>query len=176
MVGVETVLKDNPLLTTRLPAGGLSPTRVIVDSWLRTPEDAQVIRDRTAPTVILTTEQAPEERIKRLAALGIKVVRCGEGPKVDLQLAMKRLGEMEISSVLLEGGGKLNGAMLASRLVDKVFLFFAPKIVGGDAAPANFQFSGFSRMADAITLQRLTVKQFGDDVCIVGYPCYGGEE
>ncbi|MDF2653086.1 MAG: 5-amino-6-(5-phosphoribosylamino)uracil reductase, partial [Paenibacillus sp.] len=98
---------------------------------------------------------------------------CGDGPQVDLTLAMRKLGEREIGSILLEGGGKLNGAMLEQRLIDKLVLMFAPKIIGGgSAAPVNINFDGIAKMDDAITLDRLKVEQFGPDICITGYPNY----
>ena len=95
----------------------------------------------------------------------------GTGPHVDLQAAMVTLGEMEIGSILLEGGGTLNGAMLESGLVDRVILFFAPKIVGGGTeAKGTFVFPGVKLMKDAISLEGLEVKVLGDNVCISGTP------
>jgi diaminohydroxyphosphoribosylaminopyrimidine deaminase/5-amino-6-(5-phosphoribosylamino)uracil reductase len=173
MVGVRTVLNDDPLLTTRLDVPGLHPIRIIVDSQLRLPLDARVVVDRTAETLVLTTIEAPRAKKQELEAAGVTVLDSGEGPKVDLSKAMKLLGEREISSVLLEGGGLLNGSMLELGLVDKLILFFAPKIIGGGSqAPDNFQFPGFASMEDAIRLDRMEVRQFGDDICISGYPLY----
>lgn len=84
---------------------------------------------------------------------------------------MVKLGEMEISSILLEGGGTLNGAMLESGLVDRVVLFYAPKIVGGGSeSPGTFDFPGVALMKDAITLEGLEVEVLGDNVCISGTP------
>uniref|UniRef100_A0A4Y8PRX4 Bacterial bifunctional deaminase-reductase C-terminal domain-containing protein n=1 Tax=Paenibacillus athensensis TaxID=1967502 RepID=A0A4Y8PRX4_9BACL len=112
-----------------------------------------------------------------MEACGAEVLTCGDGPQVDLALAMRLLGEREIGSVLLEGGGRLNGAMLERRLVDKLVLIFAPKIIGGGAAaPANFAFDGFARMNDALTLDRMSVERFGQDVCLTGYPRYERQE
>jgi diaminohydroxyphosphoribosylaminopyrimidine deaminase/5-amino-6-(5-phosphoribosylamino)uracil reductase len=95
-------------------------------------------------------------------------VTCGNGPQVDLRLAMQRLGQMDISSILLEAGGTLNGAMLAAGLIDKAYLFFAPKWIGG-AGGSNFQFAGFRTMDEAIRLERTSVEQVGDDFLISGY-------
>lgn len=172
MVGVGTVIADDPMLTARLPVPALDPIPVVVDSRLRIPDTARVLSRPGA--ILLTTEQAPPERRKQLEDRGAVVLVAGEGPKVDLPLAMKWLGEREIASVLLEGGGRLNGSMLENRLVDKCYLFYAPKIIGGSDAPANFQFAGYDRMAEAITLERIQVQTFGDDVCLIGYPRYEG--
>ncbi|CAG7612035.1 Riboflavin biosynthesis protein RibD [Paenibacillus solanacearum] len=176
MVGIGTVLADDPALTTRLEVPGLNPIRVVVDSTLRLPPSAQLVRDGAAPTVVLTTERAPEARRRELEALGVEVVDCGPGPVVDLDAALDRLGEREIGSLLVEGGGKLSGALLEQRLADKLVLFYAPRIIGGGAlAPGNFDFAGFGAMQDAIRLERFSVEQVGDDVCITGYPRYERE-
>lgn len=170
MVGVETVLQDDPLLTARLTVPALQPLRVIADSKLRTPIDAAVVQDKSAPTLICTTSQAPEQKRKALEDAGVEVAVCGSEDRVDLHEMMKLLADKQISTVLLEGGGRLNGAMLSEGLVDKVILFFAPKIIGGKDAPSNFSFEGMDRIEDAIMLERVRTEMFGDDVCITGYP------
>src|SRR5690606_20976379 len=111
MVGVGTVLADNPSLTTRLSVPALHPLRVIIDSQLRTPQDARVL-DLPGRALIITTENASQARKDSLEQRGAEVLAAGGGPQVDLMLAMKLLAERQISSVLLEGGGKLNGALL----------------------------------------------------------------
>ncbi|MCZ8512881.1 bifunctional diaminohydroxyphosphoribosylaminopyrimidine deaminase/5-amino-6-(5-phosphoribosylamino)uracil reductase RibD [Paenibacillus filicis] len=175
LTGIGTVLADDPALTTRLSVPGLNPMRVVVDSALRIPPDAQLVRDGAAPTVVLTTDRAPEARRRELEARGVTVIDCGPGPAVDLYAAMAKLGELEIGSLLVEGGGKLNGALLAARLVDKLVLFLAPKIIGGGAlAPGSMDFAGFERMGEAIRLERMSVQSFGEDLCITGYPQYAG--
>lgn len=171
MVGVNTVIADNPSLTTRLNVPGRNPVRIIIDSSLRLPLDSAVVKDGLAPTVVVTTEAADPDRRAALLAAGLEVIAAGSGPRVDLQAAMAALGAMEIGSILLEGGGTLNGAMLAEGLVDRVVLFFAPKIVGGGAqAAGTFDFGGVELMRDAIQLEGLEVEVLGDNVCISGTP------
>ncbi|MEK5031333.1 bifunctional diaminohydroxyphosphoribosylaminopyrimidine deaminase/5-amino-6-(5-phosphoribosylamino)uracil reductase RibD [Paenibacillus sp. FSL R7-0302] len=171
MVGVNTVITDNPSLTTRLNVPGRNPVRIIIDSSLRLPLDSAVVMDGLAPTVVVTTEAADPDRRAALLAAGVEVIAAGSGPRVDLQAAMAALGAMEIGSILLEGGGTLNGAMLAEGLVDRVVLFFAPKIVGGGAqAAGTFDFGGVELMRDAIQLEGLEVEVLGDNVCISGTP------
>lgn len=171
MVGVNTVIADNPTLTTRMEVPGLNPVRIVVDSSLRIPLESAVVMDGQAPTIVVTTSAADPARQAALEAAGVTVVVSGEGPRVDLPAAMATLGEMEISSILLEGGGTLNGSMLESGLVDRVVLFFAPKLVGGGGqAPGTFEFSGVEQMKDAITLEGLEVEVLGDNVCISGTP------
>jgi diaminohydroxyphosphoribosylaminopyrimidine deaminase / 5-amino-6-(5-phosphoribosylamino)uracil reductase len=172
MVSVDTVIADDPSLTTRLPLPAKQPVRVIVDSKLRIPLDARVVQDQASRTIVLTTKLASMEQIMRLNALGVEVLKCGDGPHVDLNQAMRQLGEQDIASILLEGGGRLNGAMLEARLIDKMVLFFAPKLIGGSGAPGNFTYQGAERMNDALSLRDVQVEQFGQDVCITGYPVY----
>lgn len=173
MVGVDTVIADDPQLTTRLPVPALQPLRIVLDSKLRVPLDAHVIRERDAKTLVITTQHASIEQIMKLNALGVEVMKCGDGQRVDLGLALAMLGEREIGSILLEGGGTLNGAMLEAGLVDKVAVFIAPKLVGGGTqAPSAFQFAGVDLMADAIELDRFQVEQVGSDCYLTGYPRY----
>jgi diaminohydroxyphosphoribosylaminopyrimidine deaminase/5-amino-6-(5-phosphoribosylamino)uracil reductase len=169
MVGVETVMADDPELTTRLSVPGLHPTRIIVDSKLRIPVTARVLND-AAPKIVLTTEQADSAKLESLQSLGAEVLLCGAGARVDLDLAMTALGQRGISSVLLEGGGVLNGAMLEAGLVDKFMLFYAPLIVGGEGAPTAFAFAGPEEMSSALRLERVSMQSFGQDWCVTGYP------
>lgn len=171
MVGINTVIADDPSLTTRLDVPGLDPVPIIVDSSLRIPEDARVLE--RPGTIVLTTYQSATDKIKRLEARGHRVLLTGFGPHVELEEAMRLLGEREIASVLLEGGGKLNGSMLEARLIHKCVLFFSPKIIGGAGAPGSFDFAGYEKMGEAVVLERMKAEQVGPDLCITGYPRYG---
>ncbi|PLT45595.1 bifunctional diaminohydroxyphosphoribosylaminopyrimidine deaminase/5-amino-6-(5-phosphoribosylamino)uracil reductase RibD [Paenibacillus sp. FSL W8-1187] len=174
LVGIGTVLADDPSLTTRLSVPGLHPARIVADSSLRLPLDAKLVQDGAAPTIVLTSEAADEGRAAALRAAGVEVIRCGSGSSVDLREAMRRLGELELGSILLEGGGRLNGSMLEAGLVDRICLFLAPKIIGGEDAPSSFRFAGFERMADAIELDDVEVERYGRDICISGKPAAKG--
>ncbi|RIX53436.1 bifunctional diaminohydroxyphosphoribosylaminopyrimidine deaminase/5-amino-6-(5-phosphoribosylamino)uracil reductase RibD [Paenibacillus nanensis] len=172
MVGIGTALADDPMLTTRAVVPAIHPVRIIVDSKLRLPLSAKVVTDRSAPTIVLTTQGSDEAKKRQLEEAGVTVIPCGEGAEVDLRAAMKELGGREIGSILLEGGGKLNGAMLDAGLIDKMVLFFAPKLIGGDQAPVSFSFPGRPKMSDAIVLEHVQVEMAGDDICVTGYPRY----
>jgi diaminohydroxyphosphoribosylaminopyrimidine deaminase/5-amino-6-(5-phosphoribosylamino)uracil reductase len=178
MVGIGTALADDPQLNTRLGVAALDPVRVVIDSRLRLPAQARMLQDGGAPVIVFTTAAAGEtagaaaNRRRELEVAGAEVVVAGDGEQVDLALAMAELGRREIASVLLEGGGRLNGAMLDKRLIDKLVLFLAPKIIGGSAAPSSFDFDGFARMSEAVQLTRTSVRMFGDDICLTGYPVY----
>ncbi|MFC4808436.1 bifunctional diaminohydroxyphosphoribosylaminopyrimidine deaminase/5-amino-6-(5-phosphoribosylamino)uracil reductase RibD [Paenibacillus sp. GCM10023250] len=170
MVGANTVIVDDPELTTRLSVPAVHPVRIVVDSKLRLPLEARMLRDRTAPVIVLTVDGADPGKRAALEAAGVEVIGCGDGPRVDLALAMRKLGEREIGSILLEGGGKLNGAMLELGLIDKLLLFVAPKVIGGAGAPGVFQFEGFEKMAHAIPFRDVQVERIGDDIFVSGYP------
>ncbi len=172
MVGVGTVIADNPELTTRLDVDGVNPVRIIIDSQLRTPRDAKVVKDGLAPTILITTEGADKERADFFEKQGVQVIRSGTGSRVDLLAALRKLSELEIGSILLEGGGTLNGAMLENQLVDRLVMFMAPKIVGGYKNLGSFYFEGVERMSEAITLRNLEVEMLDDNIRISGVPVW----
>ncbi|MEX1030952.1 MAG: bifunctional diaminohydroxyphosphoribosylaminopyrimidine deaminase/5-amino-6-(5-phosphoribosylamino)uracil reductase RibD [Paenibacillaceae bacterium] len=171
MVGIETVLADNPSLTTRLSVPSLQPIRIIVDSRLRIPNKATIVTTAEMNrTIILTTELASAQRQREVEELGVTIIRCGPGPHVDLQLAMQKLGEQEVCSILLEGGGRLNGAMLEAALIDHMILFYAPIFIGGKEAPGALSFNGISSVSEAIQLDELSLQQIDNNFCVSGYP------
>ena len=169
LVGVGTILKDNPSLTTRL-VDGKNPARVIVDSKIKTPLDAKVL-DKSARTIIATTSNAPPEKISALKNLGVEIIFAGCGERVDLKILMQALAEREITSVLVEGGGTINFSMLKENLVDKIFAFVAPKIIGGEKSLTAVEGAGFEKLADAIDLKNFTAEKIGEDILISG--CVG---
>ncbi|HJV47345.1 MAG TPA: bifunctional diaminohydroxyphosphoribosylaminopyrimidine deaminase/5-amino-6-(5-phosphoribosylamino)uracil reductase RibD [Bacillota bacterium] len=172
LVGVNTVIEDNPELTTRLPDGGRNPIRVILDSKLRTPMDAKVIIDRQAPTWIYTTFDAPEARKEELEQQGIKVIPVCKGSRVEIPAVLSHLGEQGISSLLVEGGSQVNGAFLTAKAINKVICYLSPKLVGGLGAPTPYGGIGVQEMNQAVQITNFTVTQVGRDVCIEGYPLW----
>ena len=132
MVGINTVLKDNPSLTTRrIDKEGKDPIRIIVDSRGILPEDSNVIKsDSKAGVILATTSCIPKEKEERLIERGIKIIKAdGTDKGVNLELLMDELYRLEIDSVLLEGGGTLNSSAISSGIVNKVMYFIAPKII-----------------------------------------------
>nr|WP_279220995.1 bifunctional diaminohydroxyphosphoribosylaminopyrimidine deaminase/5-amino-6-(5-phosphoribosylamino)uracil reductase RibD [Desulfofundulus salinum] len=179
LVGVNTVLKDNPSLTTRIPGeNGKDPVRVIVDSLARTPPDARVITQQSpAPTIVAVTERAPKENLCRLEEAGAQIlVVPGPGPRVDLEVLMKELARREITSVLVEGGGEIHASFLGSRLVDKVIWFIAPLIIGGRQVPGPVGGDGPARLLEAVRLKDISFTRYGEDFCVEGYVDGGGED
>ena len=164
MVGIGTVLADDPQLTAR--EGAKNPIRVVVDSQGRTPVDAKVVNGE-APTIIIMGRKACEEKLDKLWAAGVRIlcVQDVEGG-VDLGYSMAELGKMGINRILLEGGGELAASMLAEGLVDKGLVFIAPKIVGGRDAKTPVEGKGVELMSQALTVSRPKLRRFGDDLAL----------
>lgn len=172
LVGVGTVLADDPSLTTRLARGeGKDPVRVILDSRARTPCRAKVITQVSgAPTIIVTTPGAPRENLRQLRDSGAEIVEIPAGAGgVDLVALLRELGRREITSLLVEGGAGVNGSFITQGLVDKVYWFVAPKIIGGAGAPGPVGGEGISSLPEAPAVEDISIKLYGQDICIEGY-------
>jgi diaminohydroxyphosphoribosylaminopyrimidine deaminase / 5-amino-6-(5-phosphoribosylamino)uracil reductase len=170
LVGIGTVLHDDPQLTTRLPEGGRNPLRVVVDSRLRIPDNAKLLCDAASViTLIVTTSRACVEKIEQLRRQGAEVlVLDGPDDRVDLPELLHRLGLRGIQHLLLEGGSGLNNAMLQLKLIDRVMVFVAPKIVGGNDGIGIFAGTGVDVLADALALTEVRSTRFEDDILIEG--------
>ncbi len=175
LVGVNTVITDNPALTSRLPEGGRDPIRIILDSQARTPVDSLVLtQDSDAPTYIVVTDQAPQVRVKSLSEGNAKILRINsdKNGRIQLNNLLLSLGQLEITSLLVEGGATVAAAFLEEQLVDKVLTFIAPKIVGGADAPTPVAGHGVEFMDRALCLSRTKSGKIGEDFFIEGYPEY----
>lgn len=173
MVGIETVLKDNPQLTARVEGGGgKDPVRVVVDSSARLPLDARVIESTSpARTILAVTDQASPEKRRALQGKGVEVmVLPSKEGRVDLTVLMKKLAERELTAVLVEGGGTLNYSLLEQSLIDKLFIFVAPLIIGGEESPTAFAGSGIVSLSKAWSVEDVELKQFDRDLLLIGYP------
>ena len=172
LVGVGTVLQDNPSLTTRLPdRKNEDSIRVVVDSRGRTPLGAKVFNpDSNAETLIAVTKNAPLKKIDALKAAGadVLIVEAKKG-RVCLETLMRELGRREITSVLIEGGAEINAAALQAGIVDKLMFFFAPKLIGGRDAPGPIGGGGTTRLVEAFELRRIKATQIDSDFLIEGY-------
>lgn len=171
LVGVNTVIEDNPELTTRIP-NGRNPIRIILDSTLRIPLDAKVITDGKAPTWIFTANQVNEQTKKYLEERNVLIFHTSGEKNTNPKDVVRILGENNISSVLLEGGGTIHAAFLEQQLVDKAEIYIAPKLVGGVNAPTFLEGGGVNLMKDAIELENLEITPIGKDFKFTGYPIY----
>lgn len=176
LVGVGTALADDPRLTAR--AGrGRSPLRVVADSQARTPPDAQLLTADERPPIIGTTRRAPKERVRALEAAGAEVLQVrSQGGHVALDDLLRQLAERDVRTVLLEGGGKLAGSALAAGLVDRVYFFLAPLIIGGESAPTAVGGPGARRLSEAWRLESVKLRRLGEDYLLTGDISRGEDE
>lgn len=165
LVGIGTVLKDNPMLNTRIE-GMRSPIRVICDSKLLIPLDSKICQSAKEYPTIVACADAKKEKKEALEKLGIQVLEVPKTEKIDLKRLMERLGRQNIDSVLVEGGGTLNESMLKQDLVDEVNVFLAPKLFGGKEAPSPVEGSGISEVKEAKRFYLYKIQQIGEDVQI----------
>ena len=169
MVGINTVIEDNPMLTARVD-GGKNPIRIVVDSSLRIDINANVVQDKSAKTIIATTDKADKDKILKLQAqdVDVIVVDKDENDKVDIEKLLDILGQQNICSILVEGGATLSGSFVAKKLVDKVYFFIAPKIVGGKEAKTPVAGTGILNLQEALTLKDIQIEKLEEDILIIG--------
>lgn len=169
IVGIETVLSDNPRLTCRLP-GGRNPWRVILDSRLRIPLTSRLLHQRDPEkTIIVAGSGAPSKKVKALRDLRAQVwILSSRKGVIPWSSLLKRFGEMGWLSVMIEGGGHTASRALRERAVDKVLFFYAPKIIGGEGRNM-IQSLGFREVRQSIKLRNLEVSKIGRDLLISGY-------
>jgi len=176
MVGVDTVIADNPILTTRLSGNkkGRNPIRIVLDSKARIPLDSKILNTSSeAKTIVAVTSEARQNKLDEIKALGNKVLIIEEKDgRVDLNQLIQVLGEKGIDGILLEGGATLNYAALESQIVDEVHAYIAPKIIGGYAAKTPVAGEGIEKMKDAVNLQNIHFENIADDILVIGEVVY----
>jgi diaminohydroxyphosphoribosylaminopyrimidine deaminase/5-amino-6-(5-phosphoribosylamino)uracil reductase len=170
LVGINTVLNDDPSLTTRIH-GGRDPIRVIVDSKLRTPVSAKVVTQKSpARTYIAALPTASKERLVGLLDAGAEIVLAREkNGKVDLKNLMKMLGSYGIASVLVEGGAEINAAALKAGIVDKIVMFIAPMLMTGVDSLCCIGGTSPVKLKHAVKLHRVFIRTIGQDLMLEGY-------
>ncbi len=177
MVGAGTILSDNPLLTDRSGRPRRRPLlRVILDSRLRLPLESRLVQnapaDRKNNDVLVFCASADQQKKAQLEDLGIRVeILPAVEPdgRPDLPAILRRLGQLEITSVMIEGGATVNWAALASNMVDKVFLYYAPKILAGSGSIPFAAGAGFLHLSQAAQVKHIQLHRFGEDFAVEGY-------
>lgn len=175
IVGIGTVLHDDPSLTARKPPrltalAATQPCRIVIDSRLRTPRSAKILgQQRKAKTIIVTTKAAPKARLRLFAKQGLEVlVLPGKGQRVSLTHLLTILGQRGMISVMVEGGGELNAAFLNAKLVNRVQLYVAPTLLGGTESKGVIGGASPRRLADAWKLKQVRTRSLGTDVAVEG--------
>lgn len=173
LVGIGTVLQDDPMLNVRLndDSDYNDPIRIVIDSSLDIPLDSQIVTSsHKQRSIIFCSHDADRVRQTRLEAAGCEVERINsQNNCLVLEEVLDHLGNMKICSLLIEGGGRINASLLEKDLVDKVYWFIAPKIIGGRDALTPVEGKGFDFMREARELDSMEIKQFSRDLLITGY-------
>jgi diaminohydroxyphosphoribosylaminopyrimidine deaminase/5-amino-6-(5-phosphoribosylamino)uracil reductase len=174
LVGISTVLADDPLLTPR-DVEGRSPVRIVLDSRLRLPEDSQLVQTaRDVPTCVVTTDGAAESAAQSLEAAGISVIRVpatAEG-RCDMNHVLKELALRQVVSVLCEGGAEVAGSLLANRLADEIHVFVAPVLLGPRGRPGAVDWAGPESPSQAPRIGNPTWELCGNDAYVTGSLVY----
>lgn len=170
MIGINTLLKDDPLLTVRHPNWkGKRLTRIILDSHLRFPLKANMLKTLSQGKILVfALQKASAKKADLLKQRGVEVILL-PGSRIDLKEVLSWLGKNEISSVLVEGGGHLHTSMIMERLVDKIYITISPKLIGGKSAPSLFEGEGVSSIKDSLRLKRLSSFRINEDLIVEGY-------
>lgn len=172
LVGIGTVLRDDPLLTTRLDiADQRDPIRVIVDNLARLPLRAKAVnRASTAPTILAVSQTAPRGKLEALEREGVQVIVVENSPRrVSLERLMEALGKRGILSVMIEGGAEINASALREGVVDKVLVFLAPILIGGKSTPTAVGGDGIESLGQALRLRDVRIERVDDDILVEGY-------
>lgn len=166
LVGIETILHDSPLLTTRLPQGGKNPIRIVLDTHLRIDLDAKVVTDRSAKTIIFCGRNASLEKEQQLQQAGVDVIRLFTS-QIQLEAVLITLGKRGVMTLLVEGGSTVNGSFIQQKAVQRFVVYVAPKLIGGKDALTPVGGEGWPLMADALQLSFEHIERFGPDLKIV---------
>jgi diaminohydroxyphosphoribosylaminopyrimidine deaminase / 5-amino-6-(5-phosphoribosylamino)uracil reductase len=171
LVGIGTVLADDPMLTTRLETGGKSPIRIVLDSDLKTPVEAKITNCYDAKTWIVIKEGLESEKIKILEQKGVEFLSIPKtATGLDLSVLMNQLYEKGVTDLLVEGGSEINGSFLRAGLIHKFFVYVAPKLLGGRDSLTPFTGNNVETMDQALDVAFHSVENFGEDILITAYP------
>lgn len=170
LVGVNTVLVDNPTLTTRLVKKIKHPIRIVLDTLAKTPLKAKVVKNKDSKTIIVVGPKAKKKKVAALRKAGVEVliVKVSQG-KIDLATLMKKLAKLRITSILVEGGGEVVASALQAKIVDKMHCVVAPKIFGGRSAKTSVEGDGVKLPSQAWQLKEIKVNRLGTDILVTGY-------
>lgn len=172
LVGINTVRTDNPSLTARLPGRrGKDPVRIILDTHLSISPDARLLQQKSdADTILVVGKDAADEKLQAFEKAGIRLIRSEiKDGLIDLDALVERLGSMQLTSLLIEGGSRVLASAFNAGIVDKVFFFYAPKILGGDDGVPICSGPGPELMRQSISVRDIGLHRFDDDVMIEGY-------
>lgn len=167
LVGVNTVITDDPQLTVRLSNGGRNPLRIILDTHLRTPDKAKLVTDGKAETWIFVGKNVSPDRVDFFTANTDASIIQLEHEAIEIDEVLTFLGHKAIMTLFVEGGSRINGSFLQAKAVNQLITYMAPKLIGGEAAPTSFAGTGIVSIDDALDLSVKSVEMLGDDIKII---------
>ena len=169
LVGINTVVRDNPLLTCRIE-GGQNPKRIVVDSNAVLPINSRLLSTiNEGEIIVAVSKNAQRIRIEKLEQMGCKIVQTEDiNDRVDLHELFRRLGEMELTNILVEGGSRVITSVIEDRLADRVMVFVAPIIIGGAGAKSPVLGTGINKISEAAEIDEIEIKRFSNDIVIEG--------
>jgi diaminohydroxyphosphoribosylaminopyrimidine deaminase/5-amino-6-(5-phosphoribosylamino)uracil reductase len=179
LVGVNTIIKDNPSLTTRLPhGGGKNPIRIILDTHLRTPKNSQVLMDNKAPTWLITGADTKLTQIHEYEQLNTNTTKASSKiriiqvpiPSIEIAPLMKILAKESITSILIEGGSTVHSSFIKQKLVNQFVLYISPQLIGGEKAPSLFEGTGFFHLSDTFKLKFDKIENLSGDIKVTATP------
>ena len=174
LVGINTVVRDDPLLTCRIE-GGRNPKRIVIDSNALLPINSRLLNTINEGEIIVTvSKNAQQNRVEKLEQLGCKIVQIKDmNGRVDLKELFQRLGEMKLTNILVEGGSRVITSVIEGRLADRVMVFIAPIIIGGAGAKSPVLGTGINKISEAAEIDEIEIKRFSNDIVIEGTLKYG---
>lgn len=176
LVGVNTIIADDPSLTTRLPQGGRNPTRIILDTTLKTPHDAKVITDEVVETWIFVGKNVSEQKKASFNQFSqVRIIQL-DADEIQIVEVLDVLGKENMMSLFVEGGAEMNGSFLTSGQINQVITYISPKLIGGKTAPTSFAGEGISNLHEVISLEIKHVERLGEDIKIIAEPNEGDED
>lgn len=168
LAGVNTVIVDDPSLTTRLPNGGKNPIRMVLDTTLRTPLDAKILNDLEAETWIFTEKDVSEQKVAPYKEKGkVAIIQLQQ---LDIDTVLNYMGNNRIMSLFVEGGPTINGSFLEAGRINRLITYIAPKLIGGEHAPTSFSGNGIKTISEAPSLEIKCSEMIGETIKIVAEP------
>jgi diaminohydroxyphosphoribosylaminopyrimidine deaminase/5-amino-6-(5-phosphoribosylamino)uracil reductase len=170
LVGVDTVIADDPELTVRLVSADRQPARAVLDSKCRIPITSKLVQSaKDTPTLVFTSRRADKHKIENLRGLGVDVyVENTEGEYISLPNVLKRIGGLEMMNIMVEGGSRVFGSFLNNNLADAVNVFIAPFFIGGETSKASVGGFGLERLADSRRMTDISIQCLGEDIWFKG--------
>ncbi|MGM7701741.1 bifunctional diaminohydroxyphosphoribosylaminopyrimidine deaminase/5-amino-6-(5-phosphoribosylamino)uracil reductase RibD [Pseudalkalibacillus sp. Hm43] len=166
LVGVNTVIQDDPQLTTRIPLGGKNPIRIVLDTNLRIPAHAKLLHDQEAETLIIAGSSAPKARIAELERASVRVIQLDE-PAIEIPSLLEKIAKEGITSIFVEGGASVHASFIQARCFQQIITYIAPKLIGGIHNPTVIGGTGIETMKDAVELEIISVEHVGNDLKVV---------